>query len=221
MKTLTLGLVLVLPLYAFAQQTTPAPPPDKPIVKLPDKFSWTRTPEQNQTSKPSGLSILTIEVAKSGDLRKTVTAYSDGTSASEWFTKNVFLTEVNGRVRIFDVDPVFPQTPIPTDLSELAWVGEESYQKEDKIDQKAAWYFEKKDTIPLNDGTDQTSTTLVKAWIDPTTRLPLAFHDGTVLWRYQFSPFEGDLSVPGNLLQEFKNFQERNAKDQALRSRIP
>lgn len=210
---------MTLPVCALCQELPL--PPDKPIAKIPDKYLWVRIGEPPEKSQAGPPLILTVEVTKSEGIRRTATKYSNGTSETEWFTKNIFLTDAGGRLRVYDIDPVFPATPAPTDVSELAWVDKGNYQKTEMFDQKPAWLFEKKEIIPLVAGSDESIAKILKAWIDPKTGRPLAFYDGTLLWRYQFTPFDGTLSVPGSLLEEFEKFQQRNAKDEALRSRIP
>ena len=193
-----------------AQSQPAAPPPDPQLGQLPHsvvftkKYSYPIPPvDPNATDEEKALQqfraqfapVEKLEITKTGDIRKEVEHFTNGTSNEKWLAgQTSFITSSLDPNQIIVTAPgMTPGTVAPestSDFAELSWVNAAAFKGEE-VRQGVSCYV-------YRDG-DQT------AWLDQTLRLPVAFQSSKMQVAYSYKPGpEQPLTLPDKLTKKLE-----------------
>lgn len=211
---------------AFLSASLPAaepidPPPSPPFVaRAPAVSRWTVTIVSKLKSasvqEPSG-KYQTV-VCKSGDRRREVTVFSNGSRLETFSVAGLSFIQRSG---FAPGDVVVKSAPrLPTDFPELAWLSAQNYVGTEKDHGKKYRVFAYSpkvmkpnyrgpNTVVQPETTGQAEGAKVSAWIDAETGLPARLADSTSERTYQFSePTVADLEPSPDIRKRLEAYFE-------------
>jgi hypothetical protein len=138
-----------------------------------------------------------VEVTQDADKRRCIVHWTNGKTREIWDIPRlaIILSEApNGNIMASRDLQLFA---IPFVSNAFDWIKPEFLQDKDPSDFKGKLCYHYKGDIPtFNMKGGEEAPVTRHAWIDSTTLLPVALHDGTCLGMYTFGPGAGDLTLP-------------------------
>jgi hypothetical protein len=157
--------------------------------------------------------IKSIRVVRRGELRRDTVLWTDGSSTEYWWSRGaqivVFQAEKNGPVSAMKSGLMEARR---LDESMFAWVGNDSFKKEQDFMARKSAYFETR--VPLGEGERQER----QAWLDLETMRPLAWSNGAVLAVFAFenTPPRDVLVMPAEFKKKLERYEAYAAPPKKL-----
>lgn len=198
MKTL-LACFFVFLVVVHAQENATLPQPPF-LAPLPDDAAWTVTADlgvSREPVDPSNWQERIVETTRSGTLMRQNVTYANGETTQRWLDGTLMLWKPSGSgVAVSDISLSEEENSVVRNwlFPGVHWVGAHTYH--DTLD------FDK---IPCHHHISGTR----EAWIDAHTKLPVAFREDGILYRFIFhSAPVSRLTLPG----EFQAARDRAEK---------
>ncbi len=204
-------------------------PPSLPFLKEPDAIAYTisftykgapaATSEQgdkSDTTKVASPRIQTITVNKVGELRHDALQWSGGGASQNdiWYSQTAAFkpgTDARGRPNGIQSEPAFAKEAKA--FPELAWVGKGTFvggiQQGEKVINVYRYKFEGDEVGGFNPIFFQDEE--VTAYIDESTRLPLAVKTPQYLLTYAYRGKPSSLTPPVEYAEAFQKYKEKKA----------
>ncbi len=223
--------VLMLPGFSFAELSSITPPQEPILARAPASSQWTvRVTPRRQSSTASDpaqedgpVLLRQIVVTKSGDVRRQIKSYSNGSSTVEWFKGSVFFSPGTNSSLYLMMDARFEPTqfdPSEIDFEMMEWLKSEHFVKAVKVNDRVAYEFEYKPVeIDENDSYAEHRRTLMeqrgirvgatKAWVDVETRLPISMTDEQYSYAFEFELTGGErLVIPEDIVAQYELYEK-------------
>ncbi len=220
-------LATIGPASAWAQSSA-----DPLVAPVPDRGHWALSlrddtggtaersaTESAGTAQPKRSPTLqSVEVMKTGATQKIETKFRGGTSMTEWIDGGQIYVETNGLVSSGEVGPGIVGVTVSRHFFGTDWVGIENRKDPVKLGEVLCDYFEFEGVREIDraraesQGSDVEAVPVKQAaWIDATTRLPVAVSGpaGTFVYKFMEPP-----SAPLQLPAQFR------AKDQEIKEEV-
>lgn len=172
---------------------------------------------------PGGVPIVKqVTVTKTNDIRREVTAWSNGTTSEVWFYKryrlanqppsaNVFIKRSNGGG---DMKGLFPDFGM-LDFPEMGWLSLSYYKGISTHGGRPCYFFQREEMIDPAYGI---RVPVMQAWIDVDSRRPVALNYGGKAQVYSYSEkIPQALALP----EQFSNALDEYEKALAATERSP
>lgn len=224
-------LMLLQAIPAFAQTTAPPNQRKLPLVAQPKDMSWrvaitskTKEQETTQTSEtgkfpPSG-TLLHEENVLTGNLRKETRVYNDGSFTR--YAKDSTVLYFDPRSNEVVVEQSSEDVPgglfRASRFSECSWIkppfhkGTEIYDGLTCDVYEAPWSGKTDngdpvDEVAVSSGRSVPSQSVITAYIDQKTRLPVALVDPLSVRRYAFVPASNPVTLPKEFSDALKRVE--------------
>ncbi|MGB8352339.1 MAG: hypothetical protein WCD79_00470 [Chthoniobacteraceae bacterium] len=205
--------VAVAMIFAPGFRLCAEPPPDPPLVApAPDGSTWTIDVKQKKPLPPPPSDpkwveaykraleinprILRVTNEKSGKDRLKETSYENGKTATMYIYKGyaVYRSVDWPSDKALALPAGYRDSPVKgggdTDFSDLSWIRPEVFVKTVTYHGQRCHYYQDNEAAPLAGGGNldpaATNAKGVKAWIDASTRLPVAVEDNAMLKKFHF-----------------------------------
>ncbi len=221
------------------EKVHPAPAP--PFVRnAPSHAAWTiehQKPGAAKTPSPSAKAFLKkTEVVKFGPTRREIDEWSDGARVERWFYQGCHVFEQRGAQDVYVVNSsadAFQRLTYPdysqNDFPEFEWLSVETYVGDKPLHGTSAQLFQKPlaaisgpvaAQIQAATGADipkiaTPEARLLKVWIDPQSRLPLAVENRskTKVYTFRDAP-SSEPPLPARFLGALQNYRNSRAASQ-------
>lgn len=207
-------LLVAWPTIGEAQAPRPLPPP--PFLQvLPPNTQWVMENSDASPAKSAASStqsateaamtgeVLRRESVKSDKVRRDLFLIAPNVESERWMASGYLLIGDGSPENIIILSDGNPDSPTgwldALDFRELRWVGEKTLKGWTKHDGREVLLFEGQVPVEAGglaavfrstgagaDAGGLVATQEVKAWVDPETKLPIAYFDGTRTYRYNF-----------------------------------
>lgn len=173
------------------------------------------------------------EVTKFGPNRREIEEWSDGSKVEKWFYQGYHIFEQRGVKDVYVVDSSkdgFQRLTFPDyakdDFPDLAWLSAKTYVKNDGFQNRPGLLFEQAaDTVAgpviaqvkAATGEDlaqkpKAPQKMVRVWIDPASRLPIAIDNGFRTKVYTFrTSTDATPQLPEKFLHALQEYQKARA----------
>jgi hypothetical protein len=200
----------------LAQTQTPRPLPPPPFLRvLPPNTQWvmensdaspakTAAPSTQNTAEGAMTGeVLRRESVKSDKIRRDIFLIAPNAKSERWMALGYLLIGDGSKENIIILSDGNPDSPTgwldALDFRELCWVNEKTLKGWTKYDGRDVLLFEAEVPVEAGglaailrsaaggaDAGGLVATQEVKAWVDPESKLPIAYFDGTRTYRYSF-----------------------------------
>lgn len=183
--------------------------------------------------KSSKVVLRKTEVTKFGPNRREIEEWSDGSKVEKWFYKGYHIFKQRGVEDVYVVDSSrdgFQRLTFPDyskdDFPELAWLSAKTYVKNDSFQNQTAFLFEQPADIVAGPVLAQVKAAtgedlaqkpkapqkMLRVWIDPASRLPIAIDNGFRTKTYSFRQSSDSAAQPPEaFLKALQDYQKSRA----------
>ena len=174
----------------------------EPLVNFPSgPAAWTvecrgslPPPDPGQDQAAQAVTLNKVEASQDGEKQRILTRWSNGRTRENWSLSGlgVTLSESPGGKTFVSMEKA------PFDPSAFTWIKKEFLQGEVPVSYKGkkCWHYKGK-VAKFNFLNGESDGTVVcEAWIDAENLLPVALHDGEMLGVFNFTTFDGNLTLP-------------------------
>jgi hypothetical protein len=183
------------------QDEPPVSPPTPPLVQpLPEEAHWALAVQESQpdtqaqpspaaskATLPPKLKLVSVDVVKTGELKRDIRTYEDGHVVEVWFHNSIYLfPDSNGQPAIFDLKPMgnsaLLEDPVrSTGYTGIGWIDLKNYDRVVAFNGQPAYHYHaalaSQASPPFSGKSPAQSQATLDAWIDVKTGRPLGYTD--------------------------------------------